>query len=371
MKRIIVIGTGILGASTAYHLAKRNVEVVTVDRSDQGQATSAAAGIINPWLTKRRNQAWFQLAKNGACFYPDLIQALTEDGEYHSGYKRVGAIKLQKNEEKREETVKLAYKQKENSAEIGEIKSLNEQQTSELVPFLNETYSSVYISGAARVNGIDLQNSLLRAAKKHGAEHIHGDARLLTKENKVIGVEVDGISYEADIVIAATGSWMNDLLKPLHIELNIMPQRAQIIHLQTNNVDTSHLPIVLPPNNQYILPFEDGRIIVGATHETDVGFDYRVTAGGVHEVLNKALEIAPYLADSTVLETKVGFRPMTKGSFPIIGALPGYEGILLANGLGASGLTTGPFLGAELAKLALGENIEIDLNNYLVKDFLK
>ncbi|TKI09572.1 FAD-binding oxidoreductase, partial [Bacillus cereus] len=41
-----------------------------------------------------------------------------------------------------------------------------------------------------------------------------------------------------------------------------------------------------------------------------------------------------------------------------------FEGILVANGLGASGLTAGPYLGAELAKLALGQPIELDLNDY-------
>ena len=45
-------------------------------------------------------------------------------------------------------------------------------------------------------------------------------------------------------------------------------------------------------------------------------------------------------------------------------SLPNFEGILVANGLGASGLTAGPYLGAELAKLALGQTIELDLNDY-------
>lgn len=50
MKTYIVVGGGILGASTAYHLAKAGVRVTLVDRQDLGQATDAAAGIICPWL---------------------------------------------------------------------------------------------------------------------------------------------------------------------------------------------------------------------------------------------------------------------------------------------------------------------------------
>ena len=93
----------------------------------------------------------------------------------------------------------------------------------------------------------------------------------------------------------------------------------------------------------------------------------RVTAGGLHEIFSKALSIAPGLTESTVLETRVGFRPFTPGFLPVIGALPAYEGILVANGLGASGLTSGPYLGSELAKLALEMEMEIDLSDYDVR----
>ena len=86
MPKVIVIGAGILGASTAYHLAKNGAEVIVVDRKDKGQATDAAAGIICPWLSQRRNKAWYALAKAGARFYPNLIEELNKDGETNTGY---------------------------------------------------------------------------------------------------------------------------------------------------------------------------------------------------------------------------------------------------------------------------------------------
>jgi D-amino-acid dehydrogenase len=84
----------------------------------------------------------------------------------------------------------------------------------------------------------------------------------------------------------------------------------------------------------------------------------------MQEVLNKGLALAPALADSTVLETRVGFRPFTPGFLPVIGAIPGWKGAYAANGLGASGLTVGPYLGSQLAKLARGEKLEIELSDY-------
>jgi D-amino-acid dehydrogenase len=121
---------------------------------------------------------------------------------------------------------------------------------------------------------------------------------------------------------------------------------------------------VIPPNDQYLLSFENGRIIAGATHENDAGFDHRVTPGGLKEIFDKALAVAPGLENSTLLETRVGFRPFTPGFLPVIGVLPNHPNVLAANGLGASGLTMGPFIGAELAKLALNEPTDMDLSPY-------
>lgn len=68
--------------------------------------------------------------------------------------------------------------------------------------------------------------------------------------------------------------------------------------------------------------------------------------------------------DSILMETRVGFRPVIPKSFNVIGELPGFKGMLLANGLGSSGLTTGPFVGKQLASLALGMRLDIDLEDY-------
>ena len=120
----------------------------------------------------------------------------------------------------------------------------------------------------------------------------------------------------------------------------------------------------MPPNNQYMLGFDDGRIVLGSTSEDNVGFEHRITAGGMHEILTKAMEIAPGIVPATVLETRVGFRPVAPGFLPIIGELPGWDGLVLVNGLGASGLNMGPFIGSQVAKLVQGLDIEIDLKNY-------
>lgn len=366
MEKIVVIGAGILGASTAYHLAKAGADVTLVDRRDRGQATDAAAGIVCPWLSQRRNKAWYQLAKGGARYYPELIRQLEADGETETGYKRVGTLSLHTDPEKLEKMAERAVKRREDAPEIGEIKILSPEETKLLFPPLSAEYGSVFVSGGARVDGREMRNALVNAAVKNGAEILKGSASLILENGSVAGVSVDGKALQADQVIVTAGAWSKEIFKPLGIEFKVTPQKAQIIHLKLPEADTSSWPVVMPPTNQYILAFEDGHVVVGATHEDEAGFDHRVTAGGVHEILTKALPIAPGLSEAGLVETRVGFRPFTPGFLPVIGALPDYKNIWVANGIGASGLTSGPYLGAELAKLALGKPTELDLSNYNV-----
>lgn len=365
MKKFIVIGAGILGASTAYHLAKAGAAVTIVDRKDLGQATDAAAGIICPWVSQRRNKAWYALAKGGAAYYESLIKQLEDDGETETGYRRVGAISLHTDSRKLDAMEERALKRREDAPEMGDIRQLTVEETAKRFPPLGETFEAVHVSGGARVNGRALRDALITGAKKYGAHVVEGSAELIfSEELEVTGVKVGDKQYNADVVLVTAGAWAAELLKPLGILLQVSGQKAQIVHLQLEDTETADWPVVMPPTNQYVLAFDDGQVVVGATHEDDVESDYRVTAGGLHEVLDKALQVAPGLSEGTFTEARVGFRPFTPNFLPIIGAVPTTKGLLLANGLGASGLTVGPFLGSQLAKLGLGEELDIDLSLY-------
>ena len=72
------------------------------------------------------------------------------------------------------------------------------------------------------------------------------------------------------------------------------------------NANTNNWPVVMPPSDQYLLAFDNNKIVAGATHENTEVFDNRMTAGGLQEVFNKALNTAPGLTDSTFVEARVG-----------------------------------------------------------------
>ncbi|MWV42770.1 FAD-dependent oxidoreductase [Paenibacillus sp. HJL G12] len=369
MKKFIVIGSGILGASTAYQLAKMGSDVIVIDRKDQGQATDAAAGIICPWISQRRNQAWYRLAKTGARFYPDLIEELKSEGETETGYAQVGALSIHQDLEKISKMEERAHLRMEEAPEMGGVTRLNEQETHEQFPLLAEGYHSVRISGAARVDGRALRDALIRSAQRKGAILITGDATLKYESNRVTGVTVGEKNYAADKTIVCAGAWAGQLLQPLGIEFKVSFQKAQIMHVQVHDrEDTGSWPVIIPPSDQYLLAFNHQKIVIGATHENEIdGYDTRITAGGMQEILNKGLALAPELADSTFQETRVGFRPFTPGFLPVIGAIPGWDGLITANGLGASGLTVGPFMGSQLAKMALGTDMDIDVDDYDIR----
>src|SRR5690625_3392139 len=90
--KVIVIGSGIVGASAAYHLVKQNADVLIIDEEHTGHATAAGAGIICPWDSDERNDPLYHLADKGAHFYPSLIDQLSAESEIDISYKKVGAL---------------------------------------------------------------------------------------------------------------------------------------------------------------------------------------------------------------------------------------------------------------------------------------
>lgn len=71
-----------------------------------------------------------------------------------------------------------------------------------------------------------------------------------------------------------------------------------------------------------------GRVVAGATRESDTGFDHRVTVGGVRQIVDDALAVAPGLEGGTVAEIRVGFRPLTRDGLPLLGGSDGVAGLV-------------------------------------------
>ena len=364
--KAIVIGAGILGASTAYHLARAGAGVTLVDRADDGRATAAGAGIVCPWGSAVEDPAYYALLAGGARYYARLVEMLAEDGESDLGYAKVGGLYVPGSGPELDATERRARARATEAPEAGSIERLSAADARKLFPPLRPDQPGLFVSGGARVDGRRVAAAMQRAAAKHGARLVTGSAELIMRGGLAAGVTVDGEAIEADAVVVAAGAWAPKILEPAGVRLGVAPQRGQIIHLRSPGTETGHWPILMPLSSHYLLAFEDSRVVVGASRETGSGFDYRLTAAGVAEVLNAALDVAPGLASWTLHEIRIGFRPLADDLRPKLGRAPGVDNLVIGNGLGPSGLSMGPFSGAMLADLTLGKAPVIDLTPYAI-----
>jgi D-amino-acid dehydrogenase len=372
--RIVVVGAGVLGASTAFHLAGMGANVTVIDAKLDGRATAAGAGIICPWVSGVEDPVFYRLYAGGGEYYPELMAALAGAGETDTGYRRAGAMLVSGDSGELGWLERTARQR--GAPAMGDVRLLSEKAARALFPPLRPGLGGVFIEGGARVDGRRLAAALLRAAAARGAVVVDGHAAVVVEAGRVAGVDVSGerISGErmsgkrmsgkrirADRVVVTAGAWTDPVLQPLGLGLPVAPQRGQIVHLRLEGAGTGDWPVILPPGSHYIVPFDDGRIVAGATRETGAGFDYRVTAAGQAEVLAEALRIAPGLGAATLIETRVGFRPAGAEARPCLGWVRGVEGLAAGTGLGAAGLTIGPFAGRLLADLLADRPGSIDL----------
>ncbi len=357
--RIVILGAGVLGASAAFHAARAGASVTVVDAHREGRATAAGAGIICPWASGTDDAVFYRLYAGGGEYYRELIAALAEAGQTDIGYRRAGALLV--SDDRRELGWIERSLRGRAAAAMGTVTGLSPAEARSLFPPLHPDLGGVLVAGGARVDGRRLAAALLRAAQGCGATVLRGQATLVVQADRVTGVAVGEQRMPADRVIVTAGAWTNEVLRPLGLGLAIEPQRGQIVHLRLEHAATEAWPVVLPPGSHYIVPFDTGRIVAGATRERGSGFDYRVTAAGQAAVLSEALRIAPGLSEATVIETRVGFRPAGAELRPLLGWVPRIEGLAIGNGLGAAGLTIGPFAGRLLADLVTGQPSLLDL----------
>ncbi|TDD08773.1 NAD(P)/FAD-dependent oxidoreductase, partial [Nonomuraea diastatica] len=170
--RVVVIGSGIVGAAAAYYLTGRGATVTVLESGYRGQATEAGAGIVCPWVDHAEDDSWYQLTREGARDYPRLVEELGED----IGYAKVGALLVTEEPAELEQVRALLHRRYPEAPEMGQITDV--PTPSELFPPLSDDLSAILVPGAARVNGHAVREALLRAAIARGAQVRTGIATL-------------------------------------------------------------------------------------------------------------------------------------------------------------------------------------------------
>jgi D-amino-acid dehydrogenase len=370
-----IVGGGILGTATAYHLASAGARTLLVDRADVGRATDAGAGILSPETNSRDPEAWFRLAVEAAAYYPALIDQLRAEQANDTGYARCGQLVVAVSEDELEsfERARRLISERQRRRGLPKAEDLHEITAAEardLFPPLAPVRGAIYSRGAARVDGRLLNRALRTAAEGRGLVVRAGSVERLVLDGDVVG----GLVLGAETVLAggvaiAGGAWSEAFAAQLGVRIPVAPQRGQIIHLGLHGVDTSRWPMISAFHHHYMVPWPDSRVVAGATRETGSGFTPHTTAAGVREVLGEALRVAPGLAGAEVREIRVGLRPLTSDGLPVLGGVPGVHGVFLVTGHGPSGLTLGAYSGKLVAEQMLGKPPALDLSAFSVSRF--
>ena len=371
----VVVGGGLLGTATAYHLVSAGARTLLVDRADAGRATDAGAGIISPETNSRDPEVWFELAVAAGEYYPAFIDRLRGEQGADTGYARCGQLVVAVSDDEMapfERARRLVFERQRRRGRPSpdDLHEVSAAEARELFPALAPVQGAIYSRGGARVDGRLLNRAVLTAAQSHGLTVRPGSVdRLVREGDAVTGVVIEGETVSAGAVAIAGGAWSEAFGKALGVSIPVAPQRGQIIHLGLHGTDTGRWPVISAFHHHYLVAWPDSRVVAGATRETGSGFAPHTTAAGVREVLGEALRVAPGLASAEIREIRVGLRPFAADALPVLGPVPGVRGIFLVTGHGPSGLTLGPYSAKAVAGQMLGKAPEMDLSPYSIARF--
>jgi glycine oxidase len=348
----------VIGLACAWRAAQRGLDVTVLDRSTPlSGATGVAAGMLAPIgeLTFGELRL-LELTAAAAEQYPDFVTELEEVSGESTGYDRCGALHVALDRDESEEL----RRRHELQRSLGlEVEWLTPSHCRSLEPGLSPSIAGgVYAPNEAAVDPRALCAALLAALGHEGAEVRSGAA---VCEAAIEGERIEGVRTEAGEevlagqVVLANGCWAgeSDWLPP-HARPQVRPVKGQILTLR-GSVSALVCERIVASERVYVVPRENGRLIIGATVE-ERGFDTTVTAGGVHELLREAYRLLPEIADLELLEAAAGLRPGTPDNMPLIG--PGaLQGLVLATGHYRNGVLLAPLTGERIAEVLVGAEV--------------
>jgi D-amino-acid dehydrogenase len=361
---VAVVGGGLVGLSLAYELATGGVAVTVIDAGWPGRATDAGAGILSPATTADPDPTWWATVQAAGAHYPQLLARLADDGATtdEAGYDTCGLLSIGLRPHEDDWFQPFVDTVLDRSGDV--VREISPDEARALFPPLGDIHRVLFNPQAARVDGRGMATGLREGARARGVTFItgrvcgvieatpHGDPGGPRHVQRVV------LDNQAEVacgsVAVAGGAWSAAMGEWLSCPLPITPTKGQIVHLGlsegvAHGNESGSWPIVSPLLTHYLVPWPDARVACGGTFETGAGFDTRVTAAGLHELLRECLSVAPGLAGAEYLNTRVGLRPTSADDRPVVGPVPGWDNAWVATGHGANGLLLGPYSSKLLA----------------------
>lgn len=349
---VIIIGAGIIGCACAFELAGAGARVSVFDARGIGQgASQASAGVLAPYIEGHEPGMLRELGRRSLDLYDGFMARLTERSGRPVQYSRNGTLELALEPE---HAANLQQSAATLTASGVAARWLDEPALRDFEPLAARgTLGGLLIEEQGFVAAPEFTEALAVAAMREGAT--------FALESRVISVAPasggrldvhteNGVS-SADHVVLAAGSWTEQvLLAGVAAPATIKPVRGQLLHLSWQTAQ----PIrhVLWGTDCYIVPWVSGRVLVGATVE-DAGFDERATAAGVRDLLEAGCALVPQLWKASFEEVRVGLRPQSGDTLPLVGASDVLPGLVYATGHYRNGILLAPLTAALVKTLVI------------------
>ena len=365
--RVLILGGGVAGCAAAMELAARGAAVTLVDRDQPGTgATGASAGILAPQYEASGPGHRFRLQVQSLDLWPGFAGRIEAHTGWSVGYRTDGLLVANRSREEEDEALEALAWQHELGLP-GEI--VTPQEARRLHCGVGGRLRSyVWLPRGHQVDSQRLASALADAVRGAGGRVLSGRPAtgILTEQGQAVGIVLeDGTRLDAAWVVVAAGSW-SSLLGGLPRPLPVRPVRGQILRLQPE--EPSSWPLLADHQGRYLVPRENGTLLVGSTME-EVGYDDGVTDAARTYLTEIALELYPGLERARVVERWAGLRPMTPDTQPVLGPEPTLEGLVYATGFGRNGILLAPLAAKVVAELVLDGSSTVEWEPWGVQRF--
>jgi glycine oxidase len=295
-------------------------------------------------LTEVEDDGPFQeIAIAGLRLFPALAETLRAESGVDIEYLASGILRVASSEAEERRLRALAKRP------VGlPVHWLSAEETRSLEPALSpEIRGALYSPDEHQVGADRLVRAFARAAAAHGAT-LCRDCRvdgLLKQGERVAGVRTADGPMTAGHVVLAAGPWTGRLARSLGVALPVFPVRGQMAALPGKSL----LRHIVWGEDGYLVPKANGLVFAGATVE-NVGFRQRTTAAGIRGLVKVAGALAPRLAGASPVVCWAGLRPGSADGLPLLGPLPGCEGVSVATGHYRNGILLSAITGRLIAR---------------------
>jgi glycine oxidase len=355
---VLIIGGGVIGLTTAYYLAREGVRVRLVDRSPPGsEASWAGAGIIPPGNPAGAKFAYDRLRAISSRAFPQLSAELRERAGIDNGYRICGGIEVFENSDH-----PAPQLWREEGIEFQELSAVSAR---ELEPNARLTGAIAYLlPGMAQVRNPWHLRALIAACEQVGVtiESGNGVAEIQTSTDRVAAIVLeDGTSLSVNRLLIAAGAWSESLLGKLGVRAGVHPVKGQIVLFHPRQ---RLIRRVIGFDKRYLVPREDGRILVGSTEEPEAKFDKRPTGKAAGELIQFATKVVPQLAEVEIEATWAGLRPGSPDGLPFVGPVPGWRNVFVAAGHYRAGIQLSPGTAELMTDLLMGRPLRLPIVDF-------